>query len=141
MQESEILNMMKNMKPNRYGVTVTLGKNPGNEVIGSIETDDRDFAITHLQHAVVGDVGTDQEQYSIEFSLGNDEYFHKGPIPPMAKFYGSTHTNIWDEFIPAIQVTAKTTIYVKLVNRYAAVQANDLDIQIWFKGDELRKQR
>jgi hypothetical protein len=129
---------MKNVRSMKYGLTITLGGTPGDRATGSVVINRSDFALCELQHCVVGDDGTDPMQYTIDFSLQNTERFHKGPNAPLALLFGSPRTNIWSKYKPPIQIEENTTVYIELINNYAA-PGDERTIQIWLDGAEKRR--
>ena len=135
--EQSAIDVMKKVRNMKYEISVELPGTPGESATGSVVINRSDFAMTELRHVVVGDDGTDQEQYSIDFSLQNTERFYKGPSAPMAKLFGSTHTNIWSKVSPAVVIKKNTTVYVELKNHYAAA-GNTRTVQIWLYGQEAK---
>jgi hypothetical protein len=120
----------------KYSVELVLPANPGEEVETTIVTRERPFALQQITHCVIGDNGTDSEQYSIDWSIQNEKRYWKGSSAPMARAaFGSVSTGRWIPFKQPIAIEAKTTLFVKLQNRYAAATSTR-SIQVIFHGSE-----
>jgi len=118
-----------------YTVNMDLPENAGESVDGTVVINRRNFVLQQIMHAVVGDDGSDPEQYQLDWSIQNDKRFWKGDNAPMAQTYGSVKTGRWyPESVP-VPLTKQTTLYVKLTNRYSGVAAAR-KVQILFKGIE-----
>lgn len=129
---------LKDLLDMTYTVNVDLPADPGESVIGSIVINRRDFIIERIKHCVIGDDGTDPEQYQLDWSIQNDRRFWKGDQAPMAQLFGSVKTGRWQEISPPIPIEQQTTLFVKLTNRYAA-GGLERRVQVTFEGSELRE--
>lgn len=138
MDMNQAVRAMANLKSNAYGVEITLDNTAGADETASVVINRRDFAIRKLKYVVVGDDGTDAQSFGLDFSLQNEERFFKDVIP-LAPIYGSAHHGIWHQFEPAIQVPEQTTIYIRVINRYAVQPAAPMVIQVFLEGAELKK--
>ena len=127
----------KQFEDSKYTVELVLPADPGEEVETSIVTRERPFALQLITHQVIGDDdGTDTEQYSIDWSIQNEKRYFKGQGAPMARAgFGSTSTGRWINFRQPIAIEAKTTLFVKLQNRYT-VSTETRKVQVIFHGSE-----
>lgn len=127
----------KQFEDSKYTVELVLPANPGEEVETSIVTRERPFALQLITHQVIGDdSGTDTEQYSIDWSIQNEKRYFKGQGAPMARAgFGSISTGRWINFRQPIAIEAKTTLFVKLQNRYT-VSTETRKVQVIFHGSE-----
>jgi hypothetical protein len=127
----------KQFEDSKYTVELVLPANPGEEVETSIVTRERPFALQLITHQVIGDdAGTDTEQYSIDWSIQNEKRYFKGQGAPMARAgFGSIATGRWINFRQPIAIEAKTTLFVKLQNRYT-VSTETRKVQVIFHGSE-----
>jgi hypothetical protein len=127
----------KQFEDSKYTVELVLPANPGEEVETSIVTRERPFALQLITHQVIGDDdGADTEQYSIDWSIQNEKRYFKGQGAPMARCgFGSISTGRWINFRQPIAIEAKTTLFVKLQNRYT-VSTETRKVQVIFHGSE-----
>jgi hypothetical protein len=130
---------MKNMKVMKYGVTITLPGAVGETASDSVVINRSDFAWRFLQYSLVTDDLTDPLNFSIDVSLQNDKRFYKSPNAPMANIFGSPRHGIWIENAPVVIIPEQTTVFVTLMNHYAA-GGDDRKIQVWLVGNEKDKQ-
>jgi len=126
---------------NEYEMTVELNKTVGEKNQASVVINRSDFAITHIQHCVVGEDGTDPMQYAIDVSEQNTYRHWKGANAPMALMFGTPRTGIWKKFNKPWAIKKNTTLYVELTNRYGADLAANIKVQILLCGYELREQQ
>jgi hypothetical protein len=127
----------KQFEDSKYTVELVLPADPGEEVETSIVTRERPFALQLITHQVIGDDdGADTEQYSIDWSIQNEKRYFKGQGAPMARAgFGSISTGRWINFRQPIAIEAKTTLFVKLQNRYT-VSTETRKVQVIFHGSE-----
>jgi len=119
-----------------YTATIDLPADPGEENETVIVTNERVFAFQQLKHAVISDDGTDAESYLIDWSVQNEKRFWKGPIAQLAKMFGSTHTSIWTPFRVPVPVQPKTSLYIRVVNKYPDNTGGIRKLLITFEGME-----
>jgi hypothetical protein len=129
---------MKNMKVMKYGDTITLPGTPGETGSASVVINRSDFAWRYTMYSLVTDDLTDPLNFSIDVSLQNDKRFYKGQNAPMAAIFGSPRTGIWIENAPAVIIPNQTTVFITLLNHYAAAD-HDRNIQVWLVGNEKDK--
>lgn len=128
-------NDIKNLLGQKYTANLILPGDPGESAESSVVINRRNFVMQQVQHCVVGEDGTDPEQYQIDWSIQNDKRFWKGDNAPMAQLYGSVKTGRWyPESIP-VQLAQQTTLYVKVTNRYTGTPVTR-HIQVVFSGIE-----
>lgn len=133
---------IKKYEESQYTIDLVLPGIVGETVTATVVTRERPFAMTMITHCVVGDVpdpitgALDPEQYSIDWSISNEKRYWKGGSAPMAKSaFGSVVTGQWISFPQPVAIEAKTTLYVTLMNRYAA-PGNSRKIQVILHGVE-----
>jgi hypothetical protein len=134
---------IKKYEESQYTIDLVLPGIVGETVTATVVTRERPFAMTMITHCVVGDAPDpaagfqmDPEQYSIDWSISNEKRYWKGGSAPMAKSaFGSVHTGQWISFPQPVAIEAKTTLYVTLMNRYAA-PGNSRKIQVILHGVE-----
>jgi len=123
-------------EPSHYTIDVELPSEPGSSVEADVVTRERPFALTQLMHCVVEEDGNDPEQYSIDLSVQNEKRYWKGASAPMAKAaFGSVKTGRWIPFATPIPVEAKTSLFIRVTNRYATATGTR-KIQIILHGVE-----
>lgn len=127
----------KDWESSQYTINLDIPVTEGDSVDGSVVTRERPFIVTQIKHTVVGEDGTDPEQYSLDWSIQNDKRFWKGNAAPMARMYGSTHTNVWSPLPVPVPLEAKTTLDVQLINRNGDAVARK--VQVIFEGFEYKK--
>lgn len=129
----------RDYESSQYTVVLDLPGGPGEEVEGAVVTRERPFALQQLKHAIMGEDGTDPEQYQIDWSVQNEKRYWKGDQPPMAQMFGSVKTGRWYPFSSPIPLIPKTSLYVRVINRYAA-EGDTRKIMISFEGLEKKNQ-
>jgi len=134
-----LANAMRQMKVMKYGDTITLPGEIGETGTGTIVINRSDFAWISLRYALVTDDPTDPLNFSIDVSLQNDTRFYKSQNAPMASIFGSPRTNIWNENAPPVIIPNQTTVFITLMNHYAA-DGDSRNIQVWLVGNEKDKQ-
>lgn len=139
--DSQMMAKMKDVEWNEYEMTIELNRVVGEKNTGSVVINRSDFAITQIQHCVVGEDGTDPMQYALDVSEQNTFRHWKGANAPMALMFGSPRTSIWKEFKKPWAVRKNTTMYVELTNRYVADLPANIKVQVLLCGYELREQR
>lgn len=130
---------MKNLRPIDYAVTLNLGGDPGDTVEATFVVNRSDFAVWQVSHAVLGDDGTDAEQYLLDWSEQNTIKYNKSNNGLHAKLYGSGHHGIWKQYNPPIKLALNTTVFVKLTNVYAG-SGSARNIQVVFTGAETKRE-
>lgn len=128
----------ENWEASTLTVTIALPGTENDSAGGDVVTRERPFIIEQLKHTVIGDDGTDAEQYSIDWSIQNQKRYWKGATAPMAKLFGSTHTDRWSPFRVPIAIPGKTTLNVELTNRYTG-GGGPRTVQVTFEGFERRR--
>jgi hypothetical protein len=123
----------------KYTVNLDLPSTNGDSVEGSVVTRERPFILHRIKHTVVGEDGADPEQYSLDWSIQNEKRFWKGDSEPMARHYGSTHHGVWSPLSVPVPLEAKTTLYVRCVNRYNDAEPTTRKLQVVFEGLERKK--
>lgn len=131
--------VMKNLRPIDYSVTLTMGGDPGDTVEGTFVVNRSDFAVWKISHVVLGDDGTDPEQYLLDWSEQNTIKYNKSQNGLHAKIYGSTRHGLWKKYNPPIKLALNTTVFVKLTNVYAAA-GSPRTIQVVFEGAETKRE-
>ena len=128
----------KRFEQSQYVVELELSGTVNETVETTIVTRERPFVMTMITHCVVGEDGNDPEQYALDWSIQNEKRYWKGPATaPMAKAaFGSVKTGRWISFPQPIPIEAKTSLFVKVINRYAADQEDPRTIQVIFHGLE-----
>lgn len=134
----QMADAMKNMKPMKYGDTITLPGTVGESGSGTIVINRSNFAWRYTMYSLVTEDPTDPLNFSIDVSLQNDRRFYKSQNAPMARIFGSPRTNIWMENAPPVIIPDQTTVFITLVNHYA-IDGNARDIQVWLCGNEKDK--
>lgn len=131
--------VMKNLRPEDYKVDITLPGTPGEKASATFVINRSDFAFWQISHCVVGDDGTDPEQYLIDWSEQNEIRYYKGTSPIHAKIFGSVSHGLWKQYDPPIKLALNTTVYVELTNAYAA-SGSERKIQVIFTGAEAKRE-
>lgn len=134
----DMIEKLKDVSPMSYVINVDLGGTPGDVSDGTEVINRSDFALMAVKWAVVGDDGTDDQQFSLDWSEQNTRRYWKGANAPMALTFGNPRTSIWSEFRKPIVLKENTTIYIRISNHYAAPGATR-KIQIIFEGFEKRR--
>lgn len=134
--EQEVL---KNLRPNEYLVNITLPGTPGEKASATFVVNRSDFAVWRISHCVVGDDGTDEQQYLLDWSEQNEVRYYKGATPPHSLLFGSVRHGIWKEYDPPIKLELNTTVFVELTNAYPGT-GSERQIQVLFTGAETRRE-
>lgn len=135
----EEIDLMKNLRPIDYAVTCSMGGTPGDTVEATFVINRSDFAVCSIQYAVLGDDGTDPQQFLLDWSEQNTIKYNKSQNGLHAQIYGSVRHGIWKEYVPPINLALNTTVFIKLTNVYAAA-GNQRNIQVVFSGYETKRE-
>jgi len=134
----------KRYRPKSYTVEVQIGPNAGDAITGSVTVSTRPFVLRSVKHAILNDGTTapttapiQDGLYKLDWSISESQRFYVGP-PPLALFYGSVTSGIWEKLDPPLEIRETLVISCKVINAWT--RANPFTVQICFDGYEAQEQ-